>query len=92
MGFLVPNIVSAKKRVRVTKRKTLRNKMVKTNLKTVLKSAVLRFKNENEGKESKLKALRLAFKKLDKAAAKGIIHKNKASNKKSQLQLLYNKL
>ena len=84
----MPNIASAKKRVRVTKRKTLRNKMIKSNLKTVLKGAKIAIDEKSENKDI---AFRLAVKKLDKAVAKGIIHKNKAANKKSQLQLLYNK-
>ena len=83
----MPNIKSAKKRVRVTKTKTLRNKMIKSNLKTVLKNAKSLIDEKNDKSES---ALRLAFKKLDKAVAKGIIHKNKAANKKSKLQIAYN--
>ncbi len=85
----MPNIASAKKRVRVTKTKTLRNKKIKSNLKTVLKKAYKEIEEKSEGAKE---ALNVAVKKLDKAAAKGIIHKNKASNKKSNLQLLYNKI
>ena len=85
----MPNIASAKKRVRVTKTKTLRNKRIKSNLKTVLKKAYKEIEEKSEGAKE---ALNVAVKKLDKAAAKGIIHKNKASNKKSNLQLLYNKI
>ncbi len=84
----MPNIASAKKRVRVTKRKTLRNKIIKSNLKTVLKSTISSLTNKSDDARQ---ALSFAFKRLDKAAAKGVIHKNKAANKKSQLQLLYNK-
>lgn len=87
-GILVPNIASAKKRVRVIKKKTLRNKMVKSNLKTVLKKTFSSI--ENKASEAS-QALQFAMKKLDKAAAKGIIHKNKAANKKSQLQRAFNK-
>ncbi len=85
----MPNIASAKKRVRVTKTKTLRNKKIKSNLKTVLKKAYKEIENKSEVAQE---ALNVAIKKLDKAAAKGVIHKNKASNKKSNLQLLYNKI
>lgn len=73
----MPNIKSAKKRVKVIKAKTLRNKMIKSNLKTVLKNT--------DTAEDKEAAIRLAMKKVDQAAAKGIIHKNKAARKKSQL-------
>ena len=85
----MPNITSAKKRVRVIKRKTLRNKIVKSNLKTVIKNTIAAF--EKDGKNAR-EALNFAVKKIDKAAAKGIIHKNKAANKKSQIHLAYNRL
>lgn len=83
----MPNIASAKKRVRVTKTKTLRNKMIKSNLKTVLKNAKVAIENKDSASKD---ALKLAVKKLDKAVAKGVIHKNKAANKKSKLQLAFN--
>ena len=70
----MPNIASAKKRVRVIKKKTLRNKMVKSNLKTVLKKTFSSI--ENKASEAS-QALQFAMKKLDKAAAKGIIHKKR---------------
>lgn len=72
----MPNIKSAKKRVKVIKKKTLRNKMIKSNLKTVIKAA---------GTETTPENVRLAIKKVDQACAKGIIHKNTAARKKSQL-------
>lgn len=74
----MPNIKSAKKRVKVIKAKTLQNKIVKSNLKTVLKNT--------ETAENKEAAILLAIKKVDQAASKGIMHKNKAARKKSQLQ------
>ena len=70
------NIKSAKKRVKVIERKTLRNKMIKSNLKTVLKKADAEQTAEN---------IVLAIKRVDQACAKGIMHKNKAARKKSQL-------
>lgn len=72
----MPNIKSAKKRVKVIAAKTLRNKMIKSNLKTVIKAADAAKSPE---------AVRLAIKKVDQACAKGIMHKNKAARKKSQL-------
>lgn len=83
----MPNINSAKKRVRVTRTKTLRNKMIKSNLKTAIKTAVSAV---DGGLENKEEAIRFAVKKLDQAAAKGVFHKNKVANKKSQLQKLLN--
>lgn len=73
------NIKSAKKRVRVIETKTLRNKMVKSALKTSIKKA-----NVAEGADKEA-AVRLAIKKVDQACAKGILHKNAAARKKSQL-------
>ncbi len=78
----MPNIKSAKKRVKVISAKTLQNKMIKTNLKTVLKNADAAV---TAGAEDKEVAIRLAIKKVDQAAAKGIMHKKNADRKKSQL-------
>ena len=73
----MPNIKSAKKRVRITAKKTLRNKILKSNLKTALKKAFA----EESSIESKKKAIEL----VDKAVTKGIIHKNNAARKKSAI-------
>jgi len=78
----MPNIKSAKKRVKVTEAKTQQNKAVKSNLKTVLKKANLALENKDD---STAEAVRAATKKIDQAAAKGILHKNTAARKKSQL-------
>ena len=78
----MPNIKSAKKRVIVTQTKTLRNKMFRTQLKTDIKkyeAAVAA--GDAELAQATYKA---ATKKIDKAAARGIIHKNAAARKKSQ--------
>lgn len=73
------NIKSAKKRVRVIETKTLRNKMIKSSLKTVIKKADAADPADKEA------AVRTAIKKVDQACAKGILHKNTAARKKSQL-------
>ncbi|HIT59573.1 MAG TPA: 30S ribosomal protein S20 [Candidatus Faeciplasma pullistercoris] len=78
------NIKSAKKRVRVIEAKTLQNKMTKTALKTAIKKAAAA---EGDAKAASVVA---AIKKVDQACAKGIIHKNKAARKKSQLAKLLN--
>jgi len=86
----LPNIKSAKKRVLVIKKKTLRNQMIKSALKTAIKkfNALV---NENN-KEAATQAFRHAVKKLDQAAAKGVIHKNTAARKKSALAIKLNKM
>lgn len=82
-GVIVPNIKSAKKRVLVSKAKTAQNKAIKTALKTVLKKANTAVESKNT--EESAAAVRLAIKKVDQAAAKGILHKNAAARKKSAL-------
>ena len=78
------NIKSAIKRVKVNKAKTLNNKARKSNLKTVIKKA-----NLAEG-DDKVTAVRLAIKKVDQAAAHGLMHKNCAARKKAQLAKMLN--
>ena len=73
----MPNIQSAKKRVRVTSAKTLQNKMVKSALKTNIKAIEAELA-ENKNPE----AVSRAYKAIDKAAAKGVINKKAAANKK----------
>ena len=74
------NIKSQIKRNKQNEKRHERNKAVKTNL----KSAVRKFRTAAEAgdKEAALVAGRDAAKKLDKAASKGVIHKNQAANRK----------
>lgn len=81
----MPNIKSAKKRVKVINTKTARNKAIKSEIKTVLKKAQAAVAN---GDANAKEAVAYAIKKVDQAAAKGIMHKNKAARKKSQLAKL----
>ncbi len=83
------NIKSAKKRISVINKKTARNRRVKEHLKSVLKhfDAALA---DGDKAEAQAK-LALAEKKLRKAAAKGVIHKNAASRKVSRLTKSFNK-
>ena len=78
----MPNIKSAKKRVKVTAVKNLRNKSINSKLKTEIKKANLAVES---GAENKAEAVRLAVKKIDQAAAKGILPKNTAARRKSAL-------
>jgi len=84
------NIKSAKKRVKIIAKKTLRNTMVKSALKTYIKKfeAAVAGNNKEEAKTTFIRAQKA----LDMAASKGVIHKNKASRKKSRLQAKLNKL
>ena len=78
----MPNIKSAKKRVKVIATRTARNKAIKSDLKTALKKADAAV---NDNAENKAEVVRTAIKKVDIACSKGIMHKNKAARKKSQL-------
>lgn len=84
------NIKSAKKRIKVTQTKTLRNKMVKSSLKTIIKKfeTAVAGKNVEEAKVTFVNVTKA----LDMAASKGIIHKNMASRKKSRLAAKLNGL
>lgn len=78
----MPNIKSAIKRVQLSKLQNAKNTAARSSLKT----AIRRFEEALvNNKETAAQALQKASKALDKAAAKGIIHKNKAARKKSRL-------
>ena len=79
----MPNIKSAKKRVKVIEKKTLRNNMIKSGY----KSAVRKFEEAIEaGNIEEAKTLfSQATKKIDQACTKGVIVKNTAARKKSNL-------
>ena len=79
----MPNIKSAKKRVKVIEKKTLRNNMIKSGY----KSAVKKFEEAvNAGNVEEAKVLfSAATKKIDQACSKGVLVKNTAARKKSSL-------
>jgi small subunit ribosomal protein S20 len=76
------NIQSQIKRNRQNEKRRIRNKGVRSELRTRAKSAVTAAET---GAENSAESLRLALKRIDKAAAKGVIHKNQAANRKSRL-------
>lgn len=84
------NIKSAKKRIKVIEKKTLRNKMTKSKLKTILKKfdAAVASGDKAVAEEQ----LKVCTSELSKAAAKGILHKNTASRKISRLAAMVNKM
>lgn len=79
----MPNIKSAKKRVKIIEKKTLQNSMIKS----AYKSAIKKFESSLEaGNIEEAKALfSEATKKIDQACSKGVIVKNTAARKKSSL-------
>jgi small subunit ribosomal protein S20 len=78
----VANIKSQIKRNRQNEKRRLRNKSVRAEVRTRSKTAVAAAEN---GLEDSAELLRLAVKRIDKAAAQGVIHKNTAANHKSRL-------
>lgn len=86
----MPNIKSAIKRVKVSEKRRLRNASQKSALRTAVKSVEVATANGNT--DNAKEALVLASKKLDKAATKGLIHKNAAARKKSRLAKALNAL
>jgi small subunit ribosomal protein S20 len=78
----VANIKSQIKRNRTNEKARLRNKGTRSEVKTRIKRAVA---SAETGADTAVEDLRMAVTRLDKAAAKGIIHKNQAANRKSRL-------
>lgn len=86
----MPNIKSAKKRVKVTGVKTLQNKMFKSAMKTSVKKykAAVEQGDKQLAEKTYIEAVGM----VDKAVSKGLIHKNNAARKKSQYTKLLNGL
>jgi small subunit ribosomal protein S20 len=78
----VANIKSQIKRNRQNEKRRLRNKSVRAEMRTRTKNAITAAEN---GVDDSAEVLRLAVKRIDKAAAQGVIHKNTAANHKSRL-------
>ena len=84
------NIKSQQKRNRTNERNRLRNKSVKSALRTAVRA--FREAAEAGEKDKAAELLVSTSRRLDKAASKGVIHKNQAANKKSALAHALNKL
>ena len=74
------NIKSQKKRIKTNEKRHERNKAVRSELKTRVKTA-----QRAIGTDGADDAMRIAIKRLDMAASKGVIHKNAAARRKSRL-------
>jgi len=83
----VANIKSQIKRNRQNEARRLRNKAVRSEMKTRTKSALAAVGSEDEEA-----AIKLAMKRIDKSAALGVIHKNQAANRKARLMRRLNAL
>ncbi len=83
----MPNIKSAAKRVKVEEKKNLRNRIAKSRM----KSSIKKFEAAVAEGEADVESLyREAVSLVDKAASKGVIHKNASNRKKAQLAKLLN--
>ena len=79
----MPNIKSAKKRVLVIDKKTQRNKMLKSSVKTAIKKFNAACDAKDVAEAERLLPITISV--IDSVASKGILHKNNASNKKAAL-------
>ena len=81
------NIKSQIKRNRQNEKRRQRNKTVRSEMRTRTKTAVAAAENAAESADD---ALRIAIKRIDRAAANGVIHKNQAARRKSRLTKQFN--
>ena len=84
----MPNIKSAEKRVRQNVKRELRNRRTKS----MLRKSIRRFEESLQGgdmEEAKV-TLNAAVRQIDRAATRGIVHKNTAARKKSRLSRIFN--
>jgi small subunit ribosomal protein S20 len=86
----VANIKSQEKRNRTNERRRLRNKSVKSSLHTAVRGFREAVESGDKDKASEL--LVSTNRQLDKAASKGVIHKNQAANRKSALSRALNRI
>ncbi len=84
------NIKSQQKRILTNERRRLRNKSVKSSLHTAVRG--FRAAVDSGDKEKAGELLASTTRKLDKAATKGVIHKNQAANRKSALARAFSKI
>lgn len=86
----MPNTRSAEKRVWVTAKRTLRNRMIRSRMKTAIRKYQAAV---NEGNlQTATELFRHAVSQIDRAAAKGVIHPNQASRRKARLAARLNAL
>lgn len=84
------NIKSAKKRIKVSKTKQERNKLIKSKIKMYIKKVETTAKSGD--KEEAKKVLTEATKQIDMAQTKGVYHKNNAARKVSRISRIVNKM
>jgi small subunit ribosomal protein S20 len=88
--YRLANIKSAKKRVLVSQTKAERNKAIRSKVKTCIKKVETAV--ESGDKQAASEALTVAISEINKAASKGVYHKNNAARKVSRLTQAVNKI
>ena len=86
----MPNIKSAKKRMRSNAKKANVNTLITGSMKTAVKKFEKAVKEKN--KEEAAKTLNIAIQRIDKAMSNGLVHKNKAARLKSRLTKMNNNI
>ena len=81
---------SSKKRIKIIAKKTLRNKIIKSKTKTAIKKLLAAAQSGNKAEAQVVLVKTISV--IDKAAAKGIFHKNNAARKKSRLTKMVNNI
>lgn len=83
----MPNIKSAKKRVKVIAKKKVMNNDFRSSMRTAIKNV-----EKATDKEVAVKNLNIAIQRIDKALSKGLVHRNYAARQKSRLTKLVNNM
>ncbi len=84
------NTKSSKKRIRVSAKRAARNRVYRSSARTYVKKARKAIL-EGAAPEEQLAAIKEALRALDRAAERGVIHKNNAARRKSRLMKMYHK-
>lgn len=80
------NIKSSEKRIQVSERNRLRNRLYKSTVRTMYKKSMLSIENYSESEKEHISNLiSLTYSKIDKAVKKGVLHNNSGASKKSSL-------
>jgi len=80
------NIKSSKKRIKVSERNRLRNRLYKSTVRTMYKKSMQSIQNYNgSNKEDISKIISITYSKIDKAVKKKVLHANSGASKKSSL-------
>ncbi|MGZ3680467.1 MAG: 30S ribosomal protein S20 [Ktedonobacterales bacterium] len=86
----MPNLPSAQKRMRIEEKRRIRNKSIKSTVRTEVTKARTAIAGHPAEPET-VEAVRAAISELDKAVTKGVLHRNNAARRKSRLMARLNK-